>query len=401
MFEIREAQEEDREPVIELLTKEFKAIGVFEDDWVHSWRNYWNRPENDDWAYVATKNDTVVSTLAYFVKRNQNTIRGNPICFSGVWAVTTDSAYRRQGLLKGIYDKAFSDMNERGVVLSILEPSPYLGAQIAYERMGYVVAEKRVKHSFSPDALKPIEGVKDISARELNDPDETAKILKLESSMNRYGSRVYSIPFFFIHQIKSGNFYIFERDSKPVGCIRFLLNESNGTLQLDKVFFVSETVLSSIIELINQKTNDAAIVEWICDPQIPLRNFCKNVKNLESKNDGSMMMRVVNFEEYCKSIRFPHDHEASLTLKLSDVQCPWNDGVYTLSLTDGEFCLEQSTSEKDVDVSLNPHELSSVVCGHDLPSTLRDYQQISCSSQTAQILDTMFPLDSFQSYFRF
>ncbi|MHA2220702.1 MAG: sterol carrier protein domain-containing protein, partial [Candidatus Thorarchaeota archaeon] len=73
----------------------------------------------------------------------------------------------------------------------------------------------------------------------------------------------------------------------------------------------------------------------------------------------------------------------------------------TLSLTDGEFCLEQSTSEKDVDVSLNPHELSSVVCGHDLPSTLRDYQQISCSSQTAQILDTMFPLDSFQSYFRF
>jgi predicted acetyltransferase len=403
MYDIRVAREEDRDQVVTLLTREFKAIDAFEEDWVDSWRNYWNRPEYDDWAFVATHNDQVVANLAYFVNRELNNIRGTHLCFSGVWAVATDARHRRKGLLRGIYEQAFPDMNERGVVLSILEPSPWLGAQIAYERMGYAVAERRVKHTFPPDILRPCQGDRDISARALEDPDENTKLSELESTMTRFGSRVYTFPLFFSQRIKSGNFFIFERGSQPVGCVRIVSSssESDTILKVDNASFASDDVLPSIIDFIIQKSADATNVEWVCDPQIPVRKFSHHVKGIQSEYHESMMMRVVNFKGYCESIRVPEGNETAVTMKITDDLCPWNEGVYDLSFSNGELGVEVIGVENDADVALNPYELANVIGGQTLPSKLRNFGMIDCSLDTAQKLDAIFPIDSFQSYFRF
>ena len=66
MYNIREAREDDREQSIQLLVKTFGDMGILEDSWVHSWKEYMNRPEQDDWNYVATVNDKVVANLAFF-----------------------------------------------------------------------------------------------------------------------------------------------------------------------------------------------------------------------------------------------------------------------------------------------------------------------------------------------
>ncbi|MBU7027760.1 MAG: hypothetical protein HXS48_12560 [Theionarchaea archaeon] len=52
------------------------------------------------------------------------------------------------------------------------------------------------------------------------------------------------------------------------------------------------------------------------------------------------MMRVINFEGYCRSIRVPERVEEELILNLNDTQCPWNEGTYRLNSLEGVLDVE-------------------------------------------------------------
>ena len=251
MYEIREAREEDREQTVEMLIGVFKGIDSFEEVWVESWEKYMNRPENEDWAFVATHDGRVVANLAFFAS-NHNRIRGNPVRFGGVWAVATDESHRRRGLLTRIYDAVFPFMREKGIVLSILDPSPYQWAQLAYERSGYALAEQRTKFEFSPSAMRAPNLDTQIEARLLEDVEEYSKIVDLEIGMARYGSRVFTWPGIFQGEIRGKRFYIFERGSQPLGCAWLTTRSADEgeVLIVSMSYFKTVEILPSLIDLI-------------------------------------------------------------------------------------------------------------------------------------------------------
>ena len=401
MYEIREAREEDRDSVVQVLTRALRSVETFREEWVESWRQYWYKPENEDWAYVATYKNRVVANLSFFVNDSFNTMRGNPVRFGGVWAVGTESEHRRKGILKGLFNHAFPSMKEKGIVLSILDPSPYFGAQIAYEKCGYALAESRVTHEFSPRALRPTRG-HSITARKLHDENEYTKISQLEFTMGRYGSRVFNgWPALFMEDIKAGNFYILERGSEPVGCVRLSIVESDEpVLHVSNAYFTSNDVIPSIIELIAQNSSKVTKVTWNCDPHIPLVHYFHNIHNLKTHLSGTMMMRVVDFEGYCTSIQAP-EQEKEVVLELTDAQCPWNEGVYRLHSRKGTFKIERIDERSAAEITLNPFQLSTVIGGLTSPLLLQELGFLSCSPETAKTLDILFPVDSFMSYSRF
>ncbi|MCK5240449.1 MAG: GNAT family N-acetyltransferase, partial [Candidatus Thorarchaeota archaeon] len=89
MPEIREAKEEDRESTIRVLWKAFDVIQTLDHVLKEDWVKKWNRPEKDDWAYIAVDGKKVVANLSFFASEN-NMIRGKPVRFAGVWAVATE-----------------------------------------------------------------------------------------------------------------------------------------------------------------------------------------------------------------------------------------------------------------------------------------------------------------------
>jgi predicted acetyltransferase len=403
MYEIREAREEDRDSVVQVLTQALGSLETFREEWIESWKKYWFKPEYGDWAYVATYNGRVVANLSFFLNDGLNTIRGTPLRVGGVWAVGTEGEHRRKGLLKGLFNSAFASMNEKGIVLSILDPSPYYGAQIAYETCGFALAESRVNHVFPPRALRPVEGNQDITARVFDDPDEYEKILKIERAMCRYGSRVFTWPAIFMEEIRSGHFYILERCAEPVGCAKFSFTTSDddAILSVSKTYFTSLDVLPSIIELIAQHSEKVTRVEWNCDAHIPVRYYVDNICKLRTQATGTMMMRVVNVEGYCKSIQVPENVTKELVMNLYDTQCPWNQGVYRLNCLGGVLHTERIDETTSTEITLDPFQLSQVTCGIVSPLVLQELGVISCPPETAQKLDAIFPVDSFTSYFRF
>jgi len=402
MYSIREAQEEDREQSIQLLIKTFGDMGILEDSWIHSWKEYMNKPESHDWNFVATLNKKVVANLAFFGNTN-NVIRGNPVPFAGVWAVATAKEHRRKGILKSIYNVAFRDMKEKGLVLSILEPSPYHGAQIAYEKLGYALAETYTIFEFPTDALRSVNGNSKITYRELSDTKEHTTIDGLAKKMVQFGSRVFAFPWMHIGSIEKGNFFLFEENSTPVGCAWFIFNEGDDgkILNIYSNYLTSIHVLPSVVELVKKISSDCSTIKWVTDPQFPIPEYIQNIQKLTTKVSGKMMMRIIDFEKFCSSIKVSDHCNEELTMKLIDANCPWNEGVFSLSTNNGKLVVEKVSDSANPDITLEPHALSLVIEGRTPAKVLRDLGKIDCTEKTAAKLDSLFPVENFISYFRF
>jgi len=402
MYTIREAMETDREQSIQLLVKTFGDIGVLEDSWIHSWEEYMNRPENNDWNFVAILDNEVVANLAFFGNTN-NIIRGTPVPLAGVWAVATAEVHRRKGLLRKMYDAAFRSMKEKGLVFSLLEPSPYPGAQVAYEKLGYALAETYTILEFPPDALREVKGPPTISARELKDTKDHEIINGLAREMAQFGSRVFLFPWMYIGLIEQGNFYLFEESSRPVGCARLTFEEGNNgqKMSIHCNYLTSVSVIPSVIELVKTHSKDCAQIIWVADPQFPITEYIQNIHKLTTKVSGKMMMRIIDFEGYCTSIKVSKQCVQELIVKLVDKECPWNEGTFYLKAAKGKITVERVDNNREPDIGLDPHALSLVVGGRTTARMLRELGKIDCSEETSRKLDALFPVENFISYFRF
>jgi len=398
MIQIREGREEDRPSLTKVLWKAFEATRSLEDVEKEEWLKRWNRPQEKDFAYVAVDGEKVIANLSFFVtNERENIIRGRPIPFAGIWAVATDPAYRKQGLVRQLFKESFPRMRNEGAVLSILDPF----YRAFYEKFDYALGEKRAKHVFDKEKLRDVKGNPRITYREVKAPEDIPKIQQIESSMSRFGSRFFTVKRVIESYIKKGNFFIFERGGKPVGTTIFWFDSSHPGYNLTVGFtrYTSDDVFPSIIELVNKHAVNTAKITWFTDYEIPVRHFFDSYSGTESHVLGSMMMRVIDFEPYCRSISIPSDASDDITIKLYDEFCPWNNGTYTLIPNSGSLEIERSNIESDV--HLNAFQLSKVISGVSPATLLQGLNEIECSPETARKLEAIWPEDNFVSYIRF
>ncbi|MCK5150958.1 MAG: GNAT family N-acetyltransferase [Candidatus Thorarchaeota archaeon] len=396
MPEIREAKEEDRESTIRVLWKAFDATQTLDHVLKEDWVKKWNRPEKDDWAYIAVDGKKVVANLSFFASEN-NMIRGKPVRFAGVWAVATEPSYRRAGLVRGLFDKALPRMKEEGCVLSILDPfyRPF------YEKFGYAIAEKRAKHVFKQEHLRIGKTSDKIVCREAESKEDADKVQQVERSMARYGSRFFMFRDTIEEMVKKGHFHLFEKDDEPVGTVWFSFSDAKPGIELTVGLtrYTHDEVFPSIVEQVRNHAVNTKKISWYAEIDAPVRHFFSSVHFTESFQFGSMMMRVIDFEGYCKSISIPEESTQTVVLELKDDQCPWNTGVYKVIPSDGSLNVE--TSSSDPDIVLTPYQLSEIISGITPANRLREYDEIECSKETAMRLESIFPEDVFYSYVRF
>ena len=398
MVEIREAREEDRESVLRVLWRAFEATENIEEVQKADWFKNWNKPQTSDWAYVAVDNDKVVSNLSFFVTAN-DVIRGNPVTFGGVWAVATEPHYRRRGLVRRLFDISFPKMREEGAVLSVLDPfyRPF------YEKFGYALAEKRSKHVFTRQQLKRVMGPSDITSHEAMNQEDIDKAIEIERSMARFGSRFFMDRRHWEEAMKRGNLHILERDSEPVGTVGFTFRKHDTAghgldIQIGQTRYKTDDVFLAILDLVYNYVPNVQTISWWTDVEVPVRHFFLE-NNADSYNIGSMMMRVIDIEGYCRSIRTPEHAAEAVTIELKDSQCPWNSGVYTLTPETGKLVADPV--DRVPEITLNEFQLSEVISGISPATMLRCFGEIQCSSQAASKLDAIFPPDVFLSYLRF
>jgi len=398
MIQIREGRDDDRPSLTKVLWKAFEATRSLNDVEKEDWLKRWCQPQEKDFAYVALDDDKVVANLSFFITDGQrNIIRGRPISFAGIWAVATDPAYRKQGLIRELFIESFPRMRKEGAVLSILDPF----YRAFYEKFDYALGEKRAKHVFTKEELRVGKANPKITYREAKAPEDVSKIQEIEQSMSRFGSRFFTIGKVIESQIKRGNLFIFEKEGKPVGTTRFMFDSAHPgyNLLVGDTKYTSDDVFPSIVELVSKYSVNTAKITWFTDFDVPVRHFFDSYSRTESHVIGSMMMRVIDFEPYCRSIAIPSEVTEDITIKLDDELCPWNTGTFTLIPDEGSLEVERSKMEPDI--HLNAFQLSEIISGVSPATLLHGLNEIECSSEVARKLESIWPVDNFVSYIRF
>ncbi len=288
-------------------------------------------------------------------------------------------------------------MKKEGAVLSVLDPF----YRAFYEKFDYALGEKRAKHIFKKEDLRVGKTRSDITVREVTGPEDIPKIVEVERSMSRFGSRFFGFEKLVEGRIKRGNFFLFEKGTEPVGTVMFLFGDAHPgyKLTVGNTRYKTDDVLPSIVEIVSKYAINTDKVEWYTDYEVPVRHFFDSYSTTESHVLGSMMMRVIDFENYCKSIMVSENISDWITIKLEDVHCPWNSGTYTLIPNEGSLQVEKSG--KDADIELNAFQLSQVISGVTPATQLHGLNEIECSPETAKNLEAIWPIDNFISYLRF
>jgi predicted acetyltransferase len=325
-------------------------------------------------------------------------IRGRPVKYAGVWAIATEPRYRKMGFVRELFDLALPEMRKRGAVLSILDPfnRPF------YEKFDYALAEKRLKHVFTRDHLKDVRGTPGMTSREsICLDDDVDAIMEIERSMARFGSRCF-VPKDILPEVtRQGQLYILEREDEPVGTASFSISDArpgyNLTVGLTR--FKYDEVIPSILELVYNQSVNVKQVTWWSETALPFRHFLTDIYKADTFQIGSMMMRVVDFEGFCRSISVPPSASEPLTVEISDRFCPWNNGVYSLSPDGGIVGCDRVSLPAEV--TLNAFQLSQVVSGMNPVRLLRSFGVVDCSPEAATRLESIFPPDEFISYYRF
>ncbi len=399
MYDIREAREEDRDSAIRLLWKAHSVTDSLEDVRKEEWTQGWHIPEKKDWSFVAVDKGEVVANVSYF-EDGANIIRGRSVPFSAVWGVATLPQHRRKGLIRKLFIESFESMKEKGISLSILAPF----YKTYYEKFGYALAEKRVKHEFPRILLRIVKGNESISKQEVTDPKYAKVAQDIEKSMSRFGSRNFHTISTLERMIKSNHFHILERDGKPVGTVKFYFSKVKDEgldLNVFATTYTTDDVFPSIVELVGHYATNATTVRWYCDPEVPVRYYMDDLQKWNSVDWGGMMMRVVDLESYCTAISVPNNAKESVTLKLADDMCPWNTGTYRLTPVGENLECERLDDNIEPDVSVDALGLSEIIGGLTPPLTLHSLARLDCSRDTAKNLEAIFPEDSFVSYQRF
>jgi predicted acetyltransferase len=397
MYKISEGRPEYKDDVIRMFWKAFEPTANLDELREEDWTDYWNNQENDDFAYVALHHDKAVANVSFFAS-TENEIRGRPVKIAGVSGVATEPNHRRVGLVRSIFQQVFPRMREEGMVLSILDPFyiPF------YEKFGYAVAESRTRHQFNPREFRDIEEDSGLVSRELTDPKESDLILEVEKTMSRFGSRLFHFKRSVERAIKQNQFYILEEGSEPVASVGFSVSRKNSNRHLKAYlsYFKSCEYFRPIVNLVSQYAVNSEQVIWYCDNQAPVRLFTKHHDAVTTQEAGSMMMRVIDFEGYCRSIAVPETAEKGVHLTLKDEHCDWNSGTYELRPEGGRLECER-VAPTSPEIKLDTLGISRVISGLNAPTTLRGLGLIDCSKQTASKLEALFPPDNFVSYERF
>jgi predicted acetyltransferase len=398
MYKIRAGRDEDRDSAIELMWKAFDVTGNIEDIRKEEWAQAWSRPELEDWSYVAVEDSRVVSNVSFF-SDERNVIRGKPLRISAVWGVATEPRFRRQGLVQSLFKESFPMMREEGMYLTILDPffKPF------YEKIGYALAESRTKHVFKRGDQEDVKGPEEVTSRVASSDEDIEIITSLQGAMTRFGSRMFHRENSIKRMIKKKFLHILERNGKPVGSVNFSWRKTSNPydLHLDAfcLTYTSDDVLLSIMELIKHHSVNVSTITVLCDPHVPIRHFLEDIRNTESLDRGSMMMRVIDFEEYCRNISVPLSASEPIVMTIKDDYCPWNSDTFKISPDSGRLEVERVAT--DSEITLSDFQLSQVIGGISPAAFLHGLGQIPGSASTARRLEAIFPSDSFLCYQRF
>ncbi|MCK4848723.1 MAG: GNAT family N-acetyltransferase, partial [Candidatus Heimdallarchaeota archaeon] len=392
---------EDREAFAKLGRYAFDAVkNTYEDAVPEDYEKTHPHLKDMSEVYGSFDGEDLVASSAFF--STLISIRQKELPMAGIWGVATKPTHRKKGLIKEILSYILKEMYSSDILISTLYPFKFS----FYEKFGWKLANENHRYHLEIDNFitRPVNR----TVREVTQLDQIKEVYSKIVSSCKYNyitKRTDKEWRMKINPKKPGYLFVcYDENEKPCGYLieRFLeheplrsegLDKAGETIYLSEIFWYDRETRQALFNFLKTHVDHRKyIVFSSAEP-----NLLASLKEARIKANevftGSMA-RIVNLKAIIESFDYPMDTEFILHVK--DEICDWNNGNFTIKISNGHAFLERS--DKDPEVTIDIGSLTQMVVGFTNASQLHESWDIDCSKELLSTLDRLFPLEN--NFFR-
>lgn len=310
---------------------------------------------SDSFRYLCYANDIPVSSLLS-IPMTQN-LRGKIYAMQGIAGVSTYPEHRRKGYVKELMDYTFNRGLADGQVFTTLYPF----RESFYGNFGYINLPQSREASFAPGKMKDLKNfeINGEINRELigNDTDRYFSFLKKYENQT-HGSSLFPESSY-KRMEKSKLWIIFAKvEGEDRGIMVFETTGFEKEIKIEEFLYLDSNAKYVLLDHISRHVDQfSKIVMRISPTDRPETwYFDSNVSITSREWVPSAMGRILDINK----MGGMNVGEGSISVKLKDPNCNWNEGVWLLSAENHE--LHVSTTD-EFDIEMTIQGLSAVVYG--------------------------------------
>lgn len=368
-----------------------------------------DKPEPDDFQYsskdyLVEDSDTIIAMIGV-IDFSQH-LRGRWIKMAGMTKVACRPEYRRQSYMTKLFQFVFKKIHEQKFLVSTLYPFDYS----FYEKVGYGQADSTCIYTIkSVDIIqRPSHNRKIVEDFDSNYKRCQPLYEQLSTQVDGLVKRPANIWKNLVDWTwkKHGfQFICMDSQERDVGylLLRFERKTQENPFSFlgvrEIVYFDPETKQAFLNFLANHDSQRKYIKLAPFDRNI--LPFLKSPRMKENRVIANSMFRIMNVEQLLPQLKYPKNIQEQITVELEDPasQCPWNNGIFTLEVSEGKCIVSTQSSPNNLRMGIKT--FSQIVIGFHTPDELAEAGQIEGSTQSLAVLDRIFPkqITALRDYF--
>ncbi len=319
-------------------------------------------------------------------------VRGKIFRMGGVEAVATQPEYRKQGIIKQLMINILYHAKESGEVFSTLFPFK----ESFYAKFGYI--------SFPQSKVATI-NLRNLASVTNMNLDGTVKHYNLETVFDQYynftvemqnqihGMSIKSKEATSFSNIIKPSYVAFAyTDNKITGCLVYTTRGHSQPLDVQYMYYENANAKYLLLQFLARHIDQFTEVNLpILPGEVPELWLNDLSLKISTRTWSSMGMgRIIDVE----SLKGMFTGSGSITVKITDQYCPWNEGLYSfISTNDRLNVVKHSNSYDQSDCTITIEGLSALIYGgytiHDFlfKNWISDY-----SADCFDKLQTLFPM---------
>ena len=290
---------------------------------------------------------------------------GHKVPMYGIGGVASAPEYRRQGNVRGIFNKIFEDIYEQGAVFSHLYPFSYdYYRKFGYEHCG---AAKRYTLPLEPARKLKNNG----SAHEFIKSDISGVRNKLIEIYELYASRhnlmisrsedqwngVFNIGLFGKNRL----YYWENADHIIKSWIKF--SKKDERMDIHDIAWTDNEGMLGILQFMGMFEGAAEKLHfWTsgASPEFIAELYWNELYEVKTENQWMGMSRIVNVKRALELMKKP-EGEGRFVIKVDDDFAEWNSNTYSVEYSGGECIVTVGNINKDINIDIETTERALVL----------------------------------------
>ena len=267
----------------------------------------------------------------------------------GIGGVASMPETRRQGHIRKIFEKIFSDIYEKGAVFSHLYPFSH----DYYRKFGYEPCGSVKKYILPVEAARRLSVGGDVREFVAGDTVRDKLIEVYESYALRHNVMLSRSPARWdevlnINQYGIDKLYYWIDSGNIKSWAKFKRN--GGMMDISDIAWEDRDSMLGILGFMGMFEGTAEKFKFEASPEFIAELYWNNLYDIQVENCWIGMNRVVNAKRALELLKKP-EGEGSFTIKVNDRFANWNNNTYTVEYGAGECRVEAKGSDADIELS--------------------------------------------------